>query len=110
MRQIQQYLDPFEEDVMALLAPDTGHEPDPAGIMLLRRIVQTLRRRHAIHKPCTGHYSFSGGEFATTNRAVPELEPKAAGAAHTSLQAYLANSVISPRSRQVQLRISMRRM
>src|SRR6202034_2280432 len=59
VRQIQQHLDSLQKNVVALLAPDTRHKPDPAGIVLLRRIVQTLRRRHAILRLHAGHYSVS---------------------------------------------------
>jgi hypothetical protein len=39
MRQIQQYLDSVTNDFVALFPADTGHKTDPAGIVLLRRIV-----------------------------------------------------------------------
>jgi hypothetical protein len=59
VRQIQEHLYPIANDVVALFAADTGHEPDSAGIMLMRRIVQTLRGRDAIHMPYAGHRGFS---------------------------------------------------
>jgi hypothetical protein len=59
VRQIQQHLNPVANDVVALRAADAGHEPDPAGIVLMRRMVQTLRRRDAIYMACTGRHRFS---------------------------------------------------
>jgi hypothetical protein len=48
MRQVDQDLNPLLYDLMAFLATNAGHEPDAAGIVLVRRIVKTLRRRQAV--------------------------------------------------------------
>src|SRR6266852_988860 len=48
MRQVEQHLDAFAYDVVTFVAADAGHESDPAGVVLLRRMVQTLSGRRAI--------------------------------------------------------------
>src|ERR1700685_3122299 len=69
VRQIQQHLDAVANDAMALFAANAGHESNPAGIVLLGRIVQTLRGRHAIYMSDAGHRDFSpGDEFAIADR------------------------------------------
>jgi hypothetical protein len=42
VRQVEQHLDSFAYDFVAFVAANIGHEPDPAGIVLLRRMVETL--------------------------------------------------------------------
>jgi len=111
VRQIQQHLDSIAKNVVASSRRGMpGHNPIPAGVMLVRRIVQTLRRRHAIDMALPRDIALLlGDEFAL--RIVPGLEPKAAGAAHTPLQAYPVISVIKPLAgRQYNSGISMRGM
>src|SRR5260370_8114192 len=48
MRQVEQHLDSLAYDVVTLVAANAGHESDPAGVVLLRRMVQTLSGRRAI--------------------------------------------------------------
>src|SRR5216683_4133497 len=48
MRQVEQHLDSLAYDVVTFVAADAGHESDPAGVVLLRRMVQTLSGRRAI--------------------------------------------------------------
>jgi hypothetical protein len=59
MRQIQQNLDSATHNVVALLTTNAGYEADPAGIVLLRRIVQTLRERDTIFSSDAGHCGVS---------------------------------------------------
>ena len=44
VRQVDQNLDALEDDVVRLLALDIGNEADAAGIVLVARVVQALRR------------------------------------------------------------------
>jgi len=39
MRQVEQHLDSLAYDFVALVAADVGHESNPTGIVLLRRMV-----------------------------------------------------------------------
>ena len=48
MRQIEQNLNALADDVVTFMAADAGHEPDSAGVVLVRRMVETLRRRQTI--------------------------------------------------------------
>jgi hypothetical protein len=59
MRQIQQNLDSVTHNVVTLFTTDAGDEADPAGIVLLRRIVQTLRERDTIFSSDAGHRGVS---------------------------------------------------
>jgi hypothetical protein len=59
MRQIQQNLDSVTYNVVAFFTTDAGYEADPAGIMLLRRIVQTLRERDTMFNSDAGHCGVS---------------------------------------------------
>ena len=42
VREIHQYLNSLQDDVVGTLAADAGHEADPAGIVLVARVVKTL--------------------------------------------------------------------
>jgi len=42
VRQVDQHLNPLAYDVVTLVAANVGDESDPASILLLRRMVQTL--------------------------------------------------------------------
>jgi hypothetical protein len=48
MCQVEQYLDALFYDVMAFVSANMGYEPDSAGVMLLRGMVQTLGGRRSI--------------------------------------------------------------
>ena len=48
MGQIQQDLNSLANDVVTLVAADAGDKPDAAGIVLVRRVVETLGGRQAI--------------------------------------------------------------
>src|SRR5260370_1091061 len=48
MRQVEKNLDSLADDVVALMAADAGDEPDPAGVVLVRRVVETLGGRQSI--------------------------------------------------------------
>jgi len=48
VRQVEQYLDSLAYDFVTFAAANIGHEPDPAGIVLLRRMVEALSGRRAI--------------------------------------------------------------
>src|SRR5260370_18017865 len=54
VRQVEQHLDSLAYDVVTFVAADAGHESDPAGVVLLRRMVHTLSRRRPIRffSPC----------------------------------------------------------
>jgi len=45
---VQEDLNAFLDDFVALDAGDAGDKPDTAGVVLMRRVVETLRRRQAI--------------------------------------------------------------
>jgi len=45
VRQAEQHLDSLADDFMAFVATDVGHESNPASVVLLRRMVQTLGGR-----------------------------------------------------------------
>jgi hypothetical protein len=59
MREIEQNPDSVTNNVVALFTTDAGDEADPAGIVLLRRIVQTLRERDTIFNSDAGHCGVS---------------------------------------------------
>ncbi len=42
VRQVEQHLDSLAYDFVAFVAANVGHKSDPAGVVLLRRVVQTL--------------------------------------------------------------------
>jgi hypothetical protein len=46
--QIDQDLNSLLDDLMTLFATDTGDKTNAAGIVLVRRVVKTLRRRQAV--------------------------------------------------------------
>src|SRR6202030_1962816 len=48
MRQVQQHLNSLADNIVTLLAADAGHKPDPAGVVLVRGVVETLRWRQTI--------------------------------------------------------------
>src|SRR6266849_4992046 len=48
VRQVEQHLDSLAYDFVTFMAANVGHESDPAGIVLLRRMVQTLSGRRTI--------------------------------------------------------------
>ena len=49
MRQVEQNLNSLADDVVALMAADAGDKPDAASVVLVRRVVETLRRQEASH-------------------------------------------------------------
>src|SRR4029077_5794474 len=48
VRQVEQHLDSLAYDFVTLVAANIGHESDPAGIVLLRRMVEALSGGRAI--------------------------------------------------------------
>ena len=50
MRKVDQYLDAFANDVMALVATDAGHKTHAAGVVLMVGLVQTLSRGQTIER------------------------------------------------------------
>jgi hypothetical protein len=48
VRQVEQHLDSLAYDFVTFMAANIGYEPDPAGIMLLRRMVEALSGGRAI--------------------------------------------------------------
>lgn len=48
MRQVNKDLNTLLNDLMAFLATNAGDEPNATGIVLVRRVVKTLRRRQAV--------------------------------------------------------------
>jgi len=48
MRKINEDLNPLLDDLMALLSANAGDKTDSAGVVLVRRIIQTLRRRQTV--------------------------------------------------------------
>src|ERR1700730_5551871 len=62
VRQVNQHLDALADDLVTLMSGNARDEPNPASVMLMRRIVQTLgmrqatlriQTRHARHLPTT---------------------------------------------------------
>jgi hypothetical protein len=50
MRQVQQYLNSLADDVVTFVAADAGDKADPASVVFLRRVVETLGRRQTISR------------------------------------------------------------
>ncbi len=48
MRQVEQNLNSLADDVVTFLAADAGDKPDAAGVVLVRRVVETLGGRQAV--------------------------------------------------------------
>src|SRR5208282_5718848 len=48
VRQVEQHLDSLAYDLVAFVAANVGHESDPACVVLLRRMVQSLGGRKAV--------------------------------------------------------------
>src|ERR1019366_10265725 len=48
VRKVEQHPDSLAYDVVTLVAAHAGYESDPAGVVLLRRMVQTLGERRTI--------------------------------------------------------------
>jgi hypothetical protein len=48
MGEVQKDLNSLLDDFVALFTRDAGDKPDSAGIVLMRRVIETLRRRQAI--------------------------------------------------------------
>ena len=45
VRQVEQHLDSLTDDVVTFVAAHVGHKSDATGVMLLRRMVETLSGR-----------------------------------------------------------------
>jgi hypothetical protein len=54
--EVEQHLDSLADNLVTFLPADAGDEPDPTGIVLLRGIVQTLRRRQTVFRVETRHH------------------------------------------------------
>ena len=57
VRQVEEHLYALADNFVTLVSADVGHEPDSAGVMLLRRMVQSLGRRRRVrfvstHRHC----------------------------------------------------------
>jgi hypothetical protein len=48
VRQVEQHLDSLAYDCVTLVAANVGDESDPAGVVLLRRMVETLGGRRTV--------------------------------------------------------------
>lgn len=48
--QIHEHLDALLDNVVAFLAANVGHEPNAAGVVLVRRVVETLRGRQTVDR------------------------------------------------------------
>ena len=55
VRQVQKNLNSFANDVVAFIAVDAGHKPDPASIVLVRGVVEALSGGQSIRIE-TGHH------------------------------------------------------
>ena len=55
MRQVHEHLNSFEDDVVGFTAFDAGHEADPAGIVFMARVVETLGSGETGDTPGFGH-------------------------------------------------------
>ena len=105
VRQIEQYLNSLAYDFMAFVAANIGHEPDPAGVVLLRRMVETLGRRKAIRFFCMrrhGHICSMGmveANWAASRSVVLELgfRREGCGGAHTSAQEHFCKFLVTAR-------------
>jgi hypothetical protein len=56
MREVQKNPDSLLDDVVAFSAADTGDETNAAGIVLVRRMVKALGRRHTVFRVETGRH------------------------------------------------------
>src|SRR6185312_11477188 len=48
VRQIDQHLNSLFDDLMTLLAANAGYKAHPAGVVLVRRVIETLARRQSV--------------------------------------------------------------
>ena len=122
VREVEQHLDSLAYDVVALDAADAGHESDPAGIVLLRRMVETLGGRGPIRFFSTRRHGHVGsirmvaGCLAASGSVVLELGVGTSPQRLRGCRALrLRNTplyILTYRqtSRKVQFRISMQRM
>ena len=60
VRQVEQHLDSLTYDFVTFVAANVGDESDSAGVVLLRRMVQTLSGRRSIRFVLTRHHSVVG--------------------------------------------------
>ena len=55
MREINQDFDTFQDNVVTFLATNAGDKTHAAGIVLMRRIVKSLRRRKPVNSALARH-------------------------------------------------------
>jgi hypothetical protein len=56
MGKVEKDLNALLNDVVTLCARDAGDEPDPAGVMLMRGVIETLSRGKAVGRVETRHH------------------------------------------------------
>jgi hypothetical protein len=71
MREIDQDLNALFDDLVAPLAAHTRHKTDSASVVLVRRIIKTLRRRQTVVGLPVGQRGISRGR--TAQRATRQL-------------------------------------
>ena len=94
--QVDEHLNALANNFMGRVAANAGDKADAARIMLMRRIVKTLRWRQTVLCALSRHLNL----FHSGSR----LRPPASGGDNSP------SSVLAPRLRQVQRRVSMRGM
>ena len=55
VRQVDQDFDPLQDDVVGFFAGDVGHKANPASVVLVARIVKTLRLRQTSNGKFVAH-------------------------------------------------------
>ena len=111
MRQVQKNPDSLLDDVVAFSSADAGDESDAAGIVLMRRMVEALRRRDTVFRVETGRH---GLRLKDSYPFAVILFGRALGGdqmSHISAgKAKIRSTLIAPPSGQVQCRISIQPM
>ncbi len=67
---VHEHLDALANDVVAFFAADAGDETDSAGVMFMRRVVQTLRRAGRHFYGLRGASRRLPGEIIAKNRLI----------------------------------------
>ena len=110
MRQVEQHLDSLADDVVAFLAADAGDKPDAAGVVLVRRVVETLGGRQAILGFRRVVMDFVRWTEFLPNHLFLGVACEGDGASHTSAQEQTVRILMPMRTSKVQCRISMQAM
>jgi hypothetical protein len=85
--QVEQDLDSLLYDLVAFVAEKVGHESDAAGVVLVRRMVQTLGGGRAVRLFSTRRHGRDAAYFAASRSVVLEVDLARQGnGSHASAQ------------------------